>query len=341
MPDNHPISPKAPSLLSPVQDHHCRVIAQRNCGPNLWVITLESTSGRFACRAGQFVMLDLPERRFFFRRPFSVLKVSGEHRFEILYKVVGQGTEMMKGFQIGQSLNVLGPLGKPFPKMPDAEAGKYLLLLGGGIGIAPLACWLAENQELAETQEKKHETTAANHLTPLCVFGARNASELSIRPELEAYLDLTQRVFATDDGSYTGPDGFSGRIDQWLLKQPEYANNAAAAYICGPMPMMRACVLALKQLNPLLSVFVSLENNMPCGTGVCSGCAVFSSDSLPIKVCVEGPVLNAERIDWENADGRQDIQIRCTLSESATPDAYTSPLEISNAESQEGFSCQR
>lgn len=250
-------------------------------------------------------MLDLPDQRFFFRRPFSVLSVSNNGRFELLYKVVGQGTRMMADFSPETLVSVLAPLGKTFPLPESIPAGSNVLLLGGGIGIAPLYSWLEE------AKPYNHQAT--------CVYGVRSASELAIKSELQAMLTENNRAFATDDGSYQGADAYAGRIDGWIKQNPGKAKQADMALICGPMPMMRACANALKAINPDLTVYVSLENHMPCGTGVCSGCVVFTPNgNLPIKVCLEGPVLESSRIDWDNADGRMSLAPAACSSQAQT-----------------------
>jgi dihydroorotate dehydrogenase electron transfer subunit len=257
-----------------VQDHVCEVVFNRDCGRGLKWLRLKTCSGEFACQPGQFVMLDLPDPRFFFRRPFSVLDVPQPGVIDIYYKIVGQGTAQMAELLPGEVMRCLGPLGIGFTPPEEPE---NLLYIGGGIGIAPL-------YHLGKSLPK------AGH----CVYGVRDAAEVGLKQEL-------QRVFgsrlwlATDNGS----EGFHGNVCQLLESQPELVLSAKDAYICGPTRMMQATAELLLRLNPDLRVQVSLEERMPCGTGACTGCVVPRADQyLPSKVCVEGPVFDARAIRW-------------------------------------------
>jgi len=220
-------------------------------------------------------MLDLPDTRFFFRRPFSVLDVPAPDLIDIYYKVVGQGTAKMAAMQPGEAMRCLGPLGIGFEQPKSPENALYI---GGGIGIAPL-------YQLGKSLPQ----------AGYCVYGVRDAAEVGLKLEL-------QRVFgsklwlASDNGS----EGFHGNVCQLLESQPDLVLSAQEAYICGPTRMMQATVELLHRLKPDLKVQVSLEERMPCGTGACTGCVVPRADQyLPSKVCVEGPVFDARAIRWQ------------------------------------------
>jgi dihydroorotate dehydrogenase electron transfer subunit len=259
-----------------IQDHVCQVVFNQDCGRGLKWLRLKTLSGEFGCQPGQFVMLDLPDPRFFFRRPFSVLDVPAADLIDIYYKVVGQGTAQMAELLASDAMRCLGPLGIGFtpPKSPENA-----LYIGGGIGIAPL-------YQLGKSLPK------AGH----CVYGVRDAAEVGLKDELKAVFG-DNLWLATDNGSA----GFHGNVCQLLESQPELVRSAEEAYVCGPTPMMRATVALLHRLNPTLNVQVSLEEHMPCGTGACTGCVVPRSDQyLPSKICVEGPVFDARAIRWEN-----------------------------------------
>jgi dihydroorotate dehydrogenase electron transfer subunit len=267
--------PVSPLISTPVQDHTCQVVLNQACGRGLKVLRLKTLSGEFACQPGQFVMLDLPGSRFFFRRPFSVLDVPGPDLIDIYYKVVGYGTAQMAELQPGEAMRCLGPLGIGFSPPQSPETALYI---GGGIGIAPL-------YQLGKS------LPVAGH----CIYGVRDIAEIGLQAELETVFGERLSI-ATDNGSA----GFHGNVCQLLESQPQLALAAQAAYVCGPTPMMRATVALLHRLNPALRVQVSLEEHMPCGTGACTGCVVPRADQyLPSKVCVEGPVFDARAIRWE------------------------------------------
>jgi dihydroorotate dehydrogenase electron transfer subunit len=261
-------------MLAMIQDLSCHVLSHRLVGRNLKLLTLKPNAP-FACEPGQFVMLDLPSPRFHFRRPFSVMATYVDGAFDLFYKVVGEGTQMMADLKEGDAVSVLGPLGKGFPSLKDPQNA---LLLGGGIGVAPM---VFVGRQAATP--------------PHCVYGVRNKEDIGLMRELQAVFPNLH--ITTDDGT----EGFHGNVCQYLETRPDLVATAQEAFICGPTPMMRAACNLLARLNPAIEVYVSLEEHMPCGTGACSSCVVGRLDRLlPSKTCVEGPVLPACVVDWDN-----------------------------------------
>lgn len=262
-----------------LRDHLCHVLDNRPCGHHLWVLTVRSTHPSFDCQPGQFVMVDLPTRQFFFRRPFSVLATHDAATFDLYYKVVGKGTAMMAELQPGDEVKILGPLGVGFtPPHHPAQT----LLVGGGIGIAPLY-FLAKTLQQTETP------------SPHCFYGVRSIHEVGLSTELEAVTSQNRLHFATDDGSY----GFAGNVCQLLEAKKETLQEVSEAYLCGPTVMMDATYQWLNAFNPKIQVYASLEEHMPCGTGACTGCVIPRTDRfLPTKCCLEGPVFEAQTILW-------------------------------------------
>lgn len=231
-------------------------------------------------------MLDLPDPRFFFRRPFSVLAVYEDGVFEIFYKIVGQGTTMMADLQPGDEVNVLGPLGIGFtlPEQPEQA-----LLVGGGIGIAPLY-FMAKALK------------GQGLVSPSCFYGVRSHQDVGLSSELSGVFPADRLHIATDDGSF----GFSGNVCQAMAEKPELIAAATTAYLCGPTPMMDASYRLLKEMNPNIKIQASLEEHMPCGTGACTGCVTPRCDGkLPSKTCVDGPVFDAEVILWPSQQREQ------------------------------------
>jgi dihydroorotate dehydrogenase electron transfer subunit len=219
-------------------------------------------------------MLDMPDRRFLFRRPFSVLDTPDSHTLDIYYKRVGTGTGMMWDLQSGDALQCLGPLGNSFTPPTAPETALYI---GGGIGIAPLYLM-------------GKSLSSAGH----CFYGVRGEAEIGLADELNAVFGQNLHI-ATDNGSA----GFHGNACQLLEQHQSTILAAREAYICGPTRMMQASAELLARINPQLNIQVSLEEHMPCGTGACTGCVIPRTDQyLPSKVCVEGPVFNAKSIQW-------------------------------------------
>ena len=214
-------------------------------------------------RAGQFVEVAVPG--LFLRRPLSV-SLSEPGRLTLRYKVVGGGTAALAAMQPGTELELLTGLGNGFDI--DACPGRALLL-GGGIGVAPL------HQLCRDLRAAGRPVTA--------LLGFNTASEIILCDELRA-LGADVHV-ATADGS-AGIRGFVTDALQQVTPKFDYY------YICGPMPMMRA-------LYPLLPDCgeYSLEERMGCGTGLCFGCTIPTTDG-PRRICHDGPVFKKNLLPW-------------------------------------------
>jgi dihydroorotate dehydrogenase electron transfer subunit len=284
---NIPITTPLQALPTPLQDVACQIISHRQCGTDLYVLDLQPLQPVWFA-PGQFVMLAMPSDRFMFRRPFSVMSQDPDTgAFALYYKAVGLGTRLMVAhWSIGQMVQVLAPLGNGF--IPTTEP---TLLIGGGIGIAPMVF--------------------AGQASPntFCVFGARHKQELGVLPELTQVFGSDRLAVATDDGSH----GFAGHVGQLLATLPHQVAQARHAFVCGPTPMMRAVSQQLRQANPALTVWVSLEEHMPCGIGACTGCVVARTQQrLPVKTCIDGPVLNADDVDWAGTCWPAASTVGCT-----------------------------
>ena len=210
-------------------------------------------------RAGQFVNVLLRPGPLL-RRPFSVYRTLPDGTVEIIYRPVGEGTALLAGMQIGDSVSVLGPLGRPFEFDPGWGS---VALVSGGLGVAPM--WLAARD------------ARAAGLRVIWVHGARTAAELS----LDWLGD--EIVFATDDGSR----GFHGSA---VTAVPD---GIGAVLACGPNRMLAAVAERWPDAQ------VAVETYMGCGTGVCLGCAVPLRAGGYDRACKEGPVYRAVDVDWE------------------------------------------
>jgi len=242
-----------------VKDSEFIVRSRKSLTPNVFEMTLEGDTSAMSS-PGQFVDVLLPGR--FLRRPFAAASWTGK-TLTLLCKVVGGGTEQMAGLAEGSSLRVLTGLGRGF-SLP--AAGGRPLLVGGGMGLAPLFA-------LAKSLGGDCR----------CVFGFNAASDVFYLDEFKA-LGCEVSV-ATLDGSM-GTKGF--------------VTDAVAAgkigydrfYACGPTPMLRAFCASTSASGQ-----VSLEARMGCGVGLCVGCTI-ETKSGPARVCKEGPVFDKEEIIW-------------------------------------------
>lgn len=260
-----------------------QVLENLPTAPGHYRMRLASARVARAARPGQFVQITVGEGQDpLLPRPFSFLR-TGPGWFEFLYQVVGRGTRILAGKKKGDALTVLGPLGRGW-ELP-ARPGVTHVLAGGGVGIPPLHHW-------AEELLKKKKVPASR----VRVFlGGRG------REYLHCEKDFTRLglkpVCSTDDGS----KGHKGRITETL--EPYLSASAPAAvqlYTCGPTPMLKAVsALAAKYRIPAQ---VSVEEPMPCGFGVCLGCAIKVSDDRGghrfALSCTEGPVFDACKVLW-------------------------------------------
>jgi dihydroorotate dehydrogenase electron transfer subunit len=240
------------------------------------VLELEGWPG-FA--PGQFVMLSPGARGGAERadpllpRPMAIYRVRGEAprcEVEILYKVTGRGTALLRDTSPGDRVRVVGPLGRGFPAPPPGSVG---LLVGGGTGIASL-------YELAARESGRARLAV--------LLGARSASDLMGHADF-AELSVELEI-ATEDGS----SGRRGLVTELLERR--LGSVDVTVYACGPTPMMRrAAELSTARGARCL---VSLENHMACGFGVCLGCAVPRREGGYGLVCRDGPVFESDAVDW-------------------------------------------
>lgn len=221
---------------------------------------------------GQFVEIKSPDASVLLRRPISIHDVDyNSSKLYLLIRAVGPGTDSICRLHIGSELDVLLPLGHGFTT--DFAPSSKIILVGGGVGVAPLL-YLAK--ELCE-----------KGIRPMMVYGAKNSEEIIIENLLSPYCDLE---VTTDDGSM----GTSGRVtDSNVFKAT--LREAAMVQCCGPLPMMKA--VAKKCADLAIPCEVSLENMMACGLGACL-CCVEPTVKGNVCVCTEGPVFNSKDLLW-------------------------------------------
>ncbi|HIJ73121.1 MAG TPA: dihydroorotate dehydrogenase electron transfer subunit [Candidatus Hydrogenedentes bacterium] len=225
---------------------------------------------------GQFAMLQTADGYApFLRRPMSFERVLPE-AVAFLYKVEGEGTRLLAAMRPGQTISVHGPLGKGFSI--DSTISRHILV-AGGIGVAPLPA-------LADA------VTRACRRPPDVVIGARTKRFLLCG---DVFRSMGCEVYlATDDGS-VGEKGVASHVLERLAPNPD-----TQIYACGPMPMMRATAQIAARSGAACQV--SLEAQMACGDGACLGCVVESifenEGEKMVRVCTDGPVFDAQHIDW-------------------------------------------
>ncbi|MDU1890752.1 MAG: dihydroorotate dehydrogenase electron transfer subunit [Dysgonomonas sp.] len=223
---------------------------------------------------GQFVEVRVDgSQSTYLRRPISVNFVDkGTNELWLLIQMVGDGTKRMCDSQKGEIVNLILPLGNSF-SIPTGNNKQELLLIGGGVGTAPMLYLGACLKERG--------------FKPKFLLGARSQNDLLQLDEFSKYGEV---FCTTEDGSF-GEKGYV--TEHSVLKN----NQFNAIYTCGPKPMMMAVARYANVTKTTCEV--SLENVMACGFGVCL-CCVEKTREGNICVCTEGPVFNIEKLTWTN-----------------------------------------
>jgi NAD(P)H-flavin reductase len=258
-----------PRTLAPPARRTARVTAVERLGA-YHLIRAHDAEGPADPQPGQFYMLSTDERwgggsdeRPYLPRAFSFARAR-EGELSFLLEVVGPGTDRLAGLREGEGLGLVGPLGVGWR---PAREGTRPLLVGGGIGTAPLLCL---QDELGPAPAVLLGFRSAAHAEAAALFGGS--------PQL-----------ATDDGS-------AGRhaLVTDLLREQLDADPAATVFACGPPAMLEAVRALCAELA--VPAQLALESGMACGFGACFGCVVPTRDGY-IRLCVDGPVLDADSLD--------------------------------------------
>ncbi len=222
-------------------------------------------------KAGQFVQVRVDDAQHtYLRRPISIHDVDYQNRtITLLVQRVGEGTNKMSDIEIGDTLNIIYPLGNGFT-IPENNEGN-VILVGGGIGIAPL-------YYLGKMLKEKG-------IEPQFLLGGRSKSDLIMLKEFES----VGKVYITTNDGTLGEQGFVTQHSIWKEKKFDMI------YTCGPKPMMMAVTKIARENN--IDCEVSLENLMACGLGACL-CCVENTIEGNVCVCKEGPVMNINKLLW-------------------------------------------
>lgn len=259
---------------------HCEVIYREQIRDDL--IYLRCHAPNIAANAipGQFVHIragagEIP----ILRRPYSLYDAD-QDTIDLLIAVVGRGSAAIAAAEVGNSLDIIGPLGNGFPAKPPNVP---VSIIAGGVGIAPLHfLW--------------RRWTALDCQSNL-ILGATTKAAIPLPKDSPLW--QTAQI-ATDDGSY----GFAGTVVDQFEKSIGGNNQVFGSknlvYICGSVPMIHALmpVLTLHRISGM----VSIEQIMGCGVGACQGCAVPSADGATTRyklTCLDGPVFNLDDINLE------------------------------------------
>lgn len=278
--------PGSPGRRARVVQEAAEVIATRRVGAYQH-LTLVAPGVAELARPGQFVALAVggESSSTLLRRSFSIYKVSPSGTYggtvEIVVSAVGAGTRWIAGRQVHDLVDVVGPLGRPFPLPTEPVA---CVLVGGGYGSAPLF-WLAVELRARGCHVEM-------------VLGA--ASEQKLFGVIEARRTSDGVAVTTDDGS-AGTRGWVSDVLPDIITR----TGADVVYGCGPMAMLRS-VTEIATAHEAVAQ-VAVEEAMACGIGICMTCVmpVAGRDGLTrmVRSCVEGPVFRGDRVRWDAISG--------------------------------------
>lgn len=247
---------------------NCILWDKKRISDNIYDFKVKSAEIASEAKPGCFLHI-LCGGNAYLRRPISICETENGEYVRFIFRVKGEGTKELANKNVGDTIDILGPLGNGFT-FDDCENA---IVIGGGIGIFPL---------LEVTKRLGKKTTV--------LLGFDTESSVVLDDEFSKYTD---KIFvATEDGSC----GYKGYITD-LLKKISDTNKIDKIYSCGPMPMMKAvaAVAAEKQI----AAEVSLEERMGCGIGACVTCTCNINGGRK-RVCKDGPVFSASEVDWDD-----------------------------------------
>ena len=247
-----------------------KIVKNERLSDSYSLFVLEPINGELPeMHPGQFVQVEVPNSKStYLRRPISINYVDyANNQLWLLVRKAGEGTSSLMKLAESDVVNLMLPLGNGFTIFP----GETMLLIGGGVGVAPLL-YLGKKAKEAGANVK-------------FLLGARTENDLLELEQFEAVGD----VFVSTENGGKGEKGF--------VTQHSVLNSGSFSRIacCGPMPMMKAVAKIAKDKS--IECEVSLENVMACGLGACL-CCVEDTVEGNVCVCKEGPVFNIKRLKW-------------------------------------------
>ncbi len=251
--------------MAGVKNVICKITENQILNDSYFILTVKRSKEFGEILPGQFFEMRLPDDEYSLKIPISVYDAN-PFIIRFMIKTIGGGTDYLSTLEEGTELEIMGPLGNSFPMVED----KNVLLISGGIGYAPL--YYLEN-ELSKNNSVQW------------IHGGRSEEDI-----------FDADMIATDDGSI-GHKGFVTDLIDEALK----VGKPDVIYCCGPDIMMKNCYNLLKDTG--IPFYVSLEEYMACGIGVCYGCVVKikEGDEAVFKtVCKDGPIFDASKVVWDD-----------------------------------------
>ena len=281
-----------------IQLEQAEILSHEAAPASQFTLRLQAPEVARLARPGSFVHLQVDPQRPL-RRPISIMRVDRKAGWvELLYKVFGEGTQLLSRRRVGERVSLLGPIGRPFE--PHMERPRPLLI-GGGVGIPPMVF-------LADTLR---EIAGAWH--PFVIMGSEVPFPFTARPSQIIVPGVADGVIgcmplledwgipsrlASRQGYPGCHEGYVTDLARgWLEGLDEAARKEVEVFACGPHPMLEAVARLAREFR--LPCQVSMEEFMACGVGGCAGCVVeVQTDKGPAmkRVCVDGPVFDARSV---------------------------------------------
>lgn len=238
-------------------------ISKVKIADNIYELVVNTELKKYTLRPGQFVHVRVSKStEHVLRRPISISNINPEkNEITITFRAEGPGTKKLAEINEGETVDVLMPLGNGYD-VETAEAGDHVLIVGGGIGVPPL-------YELAKQLNKRGVITTH-------ILGFNSKKDVFYE---EAFKAFGETQVATADGTY-GTRGFVTDVIQNI------GTDFDKFYACGPKVMLKV----LDETMPM-DGFISLEERMGCGFGVCYACVCETTAGEQVKICTDGPVF--------------------------------------------------
>ncbi len=287
-----------PATRNTLYVEQAELLSQDAYADDQYHLRLQAPETAALAKPGHFIHMQC-DSALAMRRPMSIMRSNPKTKvIEVLYKVHGQGTDLLSKRQIGDQIDLIGPIGQSF-KMEGYK--KRPLLIGGGVGIPPMV-FLAE-----------HIKNTTKDLSPLAIMGSEIPFPFKSRPSQIMLKEMPADVIASmpllDDWGIASrltslqdcPGCFNGYVTDlarhWLDNLDEKERKEVEIFSCGPTPMLKAVAQLAKEYG--LHCQVSLEEYMACAVGGCAGCTVLietGNGPAMKRVCVDGPVFEAESV---------------------------------------------
>ncbi len=272
--------------MSTILNIKVEILSRKEVAPDIYLMKLRAPKIVQEALPGQFIQIKCGKNNYpLLRRPLSIHRIDKEKgEIYILFQVVGEGTKLLSQRAIGDDLDIMGPIGNGFNIYPES---KKIMIVGGGIGVAPLMALCEES-----IRQGKEVRALIGALKKELVLGEESFKILGAKVDV-----------ATDDGSYK----HHGLVTDLLEKIIKEGWLADQIFACGPKSMLGKITEIALQVN--INCQVSLEERMACGIGACLGCVCKikinnrKEDKAKFeykRICVDGPIFKGSEVIWDD-----------------------------------------